>query len=118
MGHYFLYVEGDAKADDEKTVHEETLKSMFVSRFGRQRESFGTNLKCEDYEHEGLIALGELSEAITSTDEEVEDRVLDYMLYYVFVRSESAERMAYKTLTSMLDERPQNPKTPCVLFEN
>ena len=48
-----------------------------------------------------------MSEAIISTDEEVEDKVLDYMLYYVFVRSESADRMAYKTLIAMLDEHLQ-----------
>ena len=48
-----------------------------------------------------------MSEAIISTDEEVEDKVLDYMLYYVFVRSESADHMAYKTLIAMLDEHLQ-----------
>lgn len=45
-----------------------------------------------------------MREAIVSCDEEVEDKVLDYMLYYVFIRSQSADRMEYKTLITMLDE--------------
>jgi len=40
VGHYFLYVDGEARADDAKTMHEDTLKRMIVERFGRQRTSF------------------------------------------------------------------------------
>ena len=80
---------------------------IFVSIFGRQRKEFGNNLECEDYEEKGLITLEQLTEAIRSTDDEVEGKVLDFMIYYVFKRSESAERMKYRTLTSILDERLQ-----------
>lgn len=40
----------------------------------------------------------QVREVIVSCDEEVEDKVLDYMLFYVFTRSESAERMEYEKL--------------------
>jgi len=47
------------------------------------------------------------------TDEELEPRVLDYMLFYVFKRSESHEKMKYSTLLDLLDsiirERENSP---------
>ena len=55
-------------------------------------------LQCEDYEEEGILTLSQVREAIVSCDEEVDDKVLDYMLYYVFIRSQSADRMEYKTI--------------------
>ena len=36
-------------------------------------------------------------------NEDLESSVLDYMLYYVLVRSESAEKMQYKVLVDLLD---------------
>ena len=64
-------------------------------------------LQCEDYEEEGILTLSQVREAIVSCDEEVDDKVLDYMLYYVFIRSQSADRMEYKTLIQMIDEHLQ-----------
>ena len=46
----------------------------------------------------GILKLEQVREAIVSCDEEVEDKVLDYMLFYVFTKSQSADRMEYKTL--------------------
>ena len=107
VGHYFLYVEDEGRADDVTTMHEDILKRMVVDNFGRQRSAFVDSLQCEDYEEDGILKLGQVSEAIVSTDEEVEGKVLDYMLYYVFARSQSADRMEYKTLIGMLDEQLQ-----------
>ena len=36
-------------------------------------------------------------------NEDLENSVLDYMLYYVLVRSESADKMQYKVLVDLLD---------------
>ena len=41
-------------------------------------------------------------------NEELESSVLDYMLYYVFIRSESAEKMQYKELITLLDNLIQS----------
>ena len=60
-------------------------------------------LRCEDYEEEGLLELSQLQEAISTVNEDLEPSVLDYMLYYVLVRSGSAEQMQYKNLITMLD---------------
>ena len=58
---------------------------------------------CEDYESEGLLDLSQLQEAIVSVNEDLESSVIDYMLYYVLVRSESAELMQYNLLIELLD---------------
>ena len=50
IGHYFLYTDTAAKADDIRTMHEEILKKMIVDNFGRQRSTFLDMLQCEDYE--------------------------------------------------------------------
>jgi hypothetical protein len=44
-----------------------------------------------------------LQESISTVVEELENSVLDYMLYYVLVRSESADKMQYKVLADLLD---------------
>ena len=44
-----------------------------------------------------------MQEAINSANEELEPGVLDYMLYYVLVRSESPELMQYNLLIELLD---------------
>ena len=79
------------------------MKKLYVENFGRFRETLSEALRCEDYEEEGLLELSQLQEAISTANEELENSVLDYMLYYVFVRSESAEKMKYKELVTLLD---------------
>ena len=98
IGHYFLYVDIESKADDVKTMHEDLMKKMVVDNFGRQRTNFVDMLQTEDLCEEGILKLEQVREVIVSCDEEVEDKVLDYMLFYVFTRSESAERMEYEKL--------------------
>ena len=42
-------------------------------------------------------------EAISTVNEDLEPTVLNYMLYYVLVRSENAEQMQYKYLIELVD---------------
>ena len=79
------------------------MKKLVVENFGRFRETFVKMLRFEDYEEEGLLELSQLQEAINSANEELEPGVLDYMLYYVLVRSESPELMQYNLLIELLD---------------
>ena len=37
-------------------------------------------------------------------DEDCDEHLLDWMLYYVYSRSEHVERMEYKVLITMLEE--------------
>lgn len=95
--------EGTGYDDDPNYVQEEYVKKLVVENFGRYRETLIEALRCEDYDEEGSLELSQLQEAINSVNEDLEPAVLDYMLYYVLVRSESAERMEYKNLINLLD---------------
>ena len=100
--------EGEAFDENPNFVHEEYLKKLIVENFGRYRETLVEALRCEDYDEEGLLELSQLHEAISTVNEELESTVLDYMLYYVFVRSESHEKMQYNLLIELLDSLVQN----------
>lgn len=59
----------------------------------------------------------QVREAITSVEEDIDDHLMDWMLYYVYSRSEHVDRMEYKELVSMLEDalkkdRAQNKKRP------
>ena len=71
---------------------------------GRYRQSLEEYLGCEDYEQEGILDLTQLIEAIRGIEEDLDDHVLDYMLYYVYVRSDSVDKLEYRLLLGMLDE--------------
>lgn len=44
-----------------------------------------------------------MGEAISTVKEDVDSAVLNYMLYYVLVRSNNTDNMEYKHLLSLLD---------------
>lgn len=104
IGHYFLYVDQEDKADDKKTAHKDMLSKMFVENFGRQRSSLIDEFNDMDFETQGVLKLEEVKYAIVTCDEDVDPKVLDYMIYYVFTRSKSAERMEYNVLIQLIDE--------------
>ena len=58
-----------------------------MQNFARQRDSLVDALHEDDYEEEGLLELSQLQEAISSVNEELDRGVLEYMLYYVLIRS-------------------------------
>ena len=49
-----------------------------------------------------------------SVDGDLDDHILDYMLYYVYARNEHADKFEYKVLLSLLEEEivPQEKKKP------
>ena len=63
------------------------MQKLIVERFGRSKQSFIESLKCEDYDEEGILDLVQLKEAIISYDEDLNDELIDYILFYVFERS-------------------------------
>lgn len=87
IGHYFLYVDQEDKADDKKTAHKDMLTRMFVDNFGRQRSNLIDEFNDMDFETQGVLKLEEVKYAIVTCDEDVDPKVLDYMIYYVFTRS-------------------------------
>ncbi len=80
------------------------MQKRAVEKFGRYRQTLSDALACEDYEDTGILELQQVKEAIASVDEDCDEHLMDWMLYYVYSRSEHVEKMEYKVLISMLDE--------------
>ena len=79
------------------------MQKLVYENFSRYRETLVESLKCEDYEEQGLLELSQLQEAIVTVNEDLEQNTIDYMLYYVLMRSETPQRMQYKHLIELLD---------------
>ena len=67
------------------------MQKKAAEHFGRNKQNLLTCLSDEDYDDEGVLDLVQLKEAINSVCEE--GQLVDYLLYYVFIRSESAAQM-------------------------
>lgn len=52
-------------------------------------------IQLEDYEEEGIIELGALKECFTTLDIDIDGALMDYLLYVVYSKSESADKMKY-----------------------
>ena len=105
IGHYYLYKdEGSEYDQDQNCIQEEYIQKLVYENFYPIRESFYEALRCEDYEEQGLLELSQLLEAIITVNEDIEPSIIDYMLYFVFMRSESHEEMQYKNLVDLLDQ--------------
>ena len=107
IGTYSLYrKEGSSVSeydDDQNVVAEEYMQKLVYENFYQVRETLSEALQCEDYEEEGILELSQLIEAIMTTNEELETSILDYMLFYVYVRSKNYEKLQYKNLIDLLD---------------
>ena len=68
------------------------------------REQLVEALRCEDYEEQGILDLDQFMEAITGLKEDIDENVLNYMIYYVLIRSQNFDNMQYKHLVDLLDE--------------
>lgn len=83
---------------------------MIVDKFGRSKQAFIDNLQCEDYEEEGILDLVQLREAISSFEEDLDESLLDYILYFVFIRSKSPDRMEYSVLIKLINDGLEQSK--------
>ena len=93
IGNYYLYIQEETTGyhDDPSVVQEEYMQKLFFENFSRSKEALAESLKCEDYEEQGLLELSQLQEAIIAVNEELDHNIVDYMLYYVFMRSENPQ---------------------------
>lgn len=111
IGDYKLYKQSeDQECDDSLYVSQELMQKLIVERFGRSKQSFIESLKCEDYDEEGILDLVQLKEAIISYDEDLDDELIDYILFYVFARSQSPDRMEYKVLIKLINDGLEQQK--------
>ena len=111
VGPYKIYCD-DLKGVDYAS--EAQMKLKVIEKFGKYKFALSEALQCEDYEQEGILDLTQLQEAILSVDDDLDDHLLDYMLYYVYARNEHAVKFEYKVLLSLLDEEVvlQDKKKP------
>jgi hypothetical protein len=57
----------------------------------------------EDYDDEGFIPIHSVKEAFTSLGIELEQDLLDYILYVLYQKSESADKLKYSILIDLID---------------
>ncbi len=101
VGSYKLFSD---KQQGEHYLPDTTMRKRFFETFGRYRPALNDALASEDYEDAGLIDLTQVREAIVSVVEDVADDLVDWMLYQIYSRSESIDRMKYRTIIDVLDE--------------
>jgi len=89
---------------------EAAMKQTVIEKFWKYRQTLAEALSCEDYEEKGILDLTQLREAILSVEEDLDNHILDYMLFYVYVRNESVERFEYMSLIKMLEEQVLSKK--------
>ena len=103
IGSYKLFT-NDADEEGDQYVYEKEMQRLAVEKFGRYRSTLVEALQCEDYDNKGVIDLTQLKEAISSVDEDLNEDLMDYLLYYVYIRSDSADLMQYKNIIQMLED--------------
>lgn len=107
MGPYKVYSDVQKGIDFES---EASMKQKVIDKFWKYRQTLAEALSCEDYEEQGMLDLTQLREAILSVEDDLDNHILDYMLFYVYVRNESVDRFEYKSLLKMLEEHVPNKK--------
>lgn len=94
IGNYKLY--SDANQVKKLT---DTLAKTFEKCKGTLKEA----LQMEDYEDEGAINVASFKEAFDSLEIELDKEVMDFLIWAVYQRSESLEKMNYQVLLDLVD---------------
>lgn len=80
------------------------MQMRVAEKFGNAKSRLAEVLAEEDISNEGFIDLQSLKAAINGEYDNIDDQLMDYLLYCVFIRSESADKMQYKFIMNMLEE--------------
>lgn len=101
IGPYKIYSELSEGVD---FISDSQMKKRCLDKFGKHRQTLNDALACEDYEDTGILELTQVREAITSVYEDIDEHLMDWMLYYIYSRSDHVDKMEYKLLIQMLAE--------------
>jgi hypothetical protein len=101
VGPYKLYSDTETGAD---YVSEASMKSEVAKKFLLIKDTLQDNLSCEDYDQEGILDLNQFKDALMGVDGDLEQHVLDFMLWYSYVRSDSVDRLEYKPIIQLIEE--------------
>lgn len=83
------------------------MTQHFLQKFKEHKQSLAEALAVEDYQESGYTELTAVKEAITSVCDDVDIQLLDWLLWYVYSKSEGLDRMEYRCLVRLLDTASQ-----------
>lgn len=67
------------------------------------KETLKDTLESEDYEDEGFLPMGAIKECFVTLDIDIDDELLDYVLFVIHQKSESIHKMKYSVLFELLE---------------
>ena len=79
-----------------------SFHDQLQQEFGALTSSIKSALECEDYEEEGVINIEGLNEAFSSISFDVEEDLMNYIIYVLYTKSESIERLNYSVLFELI----------------
>lgn len=130
VGPYKIFVDSDTKLptnednEDDAALdyaNESDMRRKVAEKFSRCKTTLMESLGCEDYGGEGYLDFVQLKEAILAVSDEsgadapnnlgIDQHLLDYMLWYVYSRSETVEKMEYKALMQLIVDEDEKKVT-------
>lgn len=94
IGHYKLYTQQETQQ----------ITKMVQKELSACRDTLKETLELEDYEEEGAIPVSAFKEAFQTLDLFQDDlEIIDFVLYVVYQKSESIEKMRYSVLFELID---------------
>ena len=79
------------------------LNDKAVKLFGSCKGTLKETLQLEDYDEEGVLPLSGIKEAFETLDLEVDQELMDYLLYVMYQKSESLERLRYNLIFDLIE---------------
>jgi hypothetical protein len=76
---------------------------IIVKLLGTCKNTVRDTLMLEDYDEEGTIPIGAIKESFVTLDIELSEEVLDYLLFVVYQKSESSDKMKYQVILDLIE---------------
>ena len=80
------------------------LQAELRERFKHCRDSLREALELEEYEEDGTISLTNFRQAFIELELNLTEEQLDFIIYSVYIKSESSQRLRHGALFEMLDD--------------
>jgi len=94
IGHYNLY--NDA-------TQAKKYNDILIKKFSKCKETLRDTLQCEDYDEEGVVPLTAFQETFETLEINLDKEVLDYLMWVIYSKSESIEKMKYQVLFDLIE---------------
>ncbi len=67
------------------------------------KDTLKETIQLEDYEEEGIINVNALKESFETLGIDIDDDLMDYIIFVLYQRSESLDKLKYEVLFDLLD---------------